>query len=168
LGVFRLNLHGEHALIGGSFAFGNTAQGNTAIRTGAFQLMEGHVRLMARRFQLTGQMAQGHLADADAISLLNSSVVAESAKGASLEGAFDLVAHDTRHLWLFSRYSHVNLQDRVPSGMSADASLNETVWSNGVNYYPQENVVIKVDYAQSHSAAGSGDKAFELGAAFFY
>ena len=63
-----------------------------------------------------------------------------------LPEGFGLGAFRRSDLVLFTRYEWVNTQYRMPNGIEADPHGDRTVWSFGVNFYLQPNVVLKLDY----------------------
>ena len=64
----------------------------------------------------------------------------------------------------FTRYERFNTAAdyaTLPAGLTPDSSPNETVWTYGINYYLNPNVVFKADY-QSFSEASESNR-FDLG-----
>src|SRR5262249_36761371 len=145
MGVLRIQAHQGVFRFGLSSVFGNTAQRSSAIRTGSFQLGETHAQIILPRAQILGMYALAEVQDADAISIMNSTVMAQQAKGFSVQGAFDIIGGQQK-LWLFTRYSHYNLHDRVPETLIADPALKKSATTLGVSYFPLAALVIKADY----------------------
>jgi hypothetical protein len=166
MGVFRANVRGERMLLGGSLAFGDTGQGRANVGAAGFQLGEMHARFKTERFEAFFMMAQAHLDDAQAVSLQNSTVMGELAKGYYAQLAMDILAGLGGHagrLWAFMRYSHYNLHDRVPESMTIDPSLSKTVQTIGFNYFPLPTLVLKADFASERDAGGATRDALSLG-----
>jgi len=162
MAVFRVNAKSEWFLLGMSFASGNTAQDDPALKNGAFRLAEVHARLRWARLELTGMGVMAQLDDAEAISVYNASTLGSEARGNSLQLGFN-VLQGPKQLWLFGRQSRYNLHARVPPGFSADPTLDKTVTVVGASYFPLPNLVIKTDYAFKKNSAQNEDDEFSLG-----
>lgn len=167
MAAIRANVRSGNFSFGASGVLGNSAQGNNSIRAGSFQLGEVHGGVNFTRFQISAMLAHGELQDAESISIVNLTTVSETAKGYSAEMALEILG-DSQKLWLFARYSHYNLADKVPAGSTADPALNKTVTTTGVSYFPLANIVIKADYAAKRSGAGNDEDEFNLGAGFVF
>lgn len=167
MGVIRIQARREFFTAGASTAFGNSAQRSTTLRTGAFQLGEAHLQLHTRRFQTQIMVAQGEIQDADAISVTNSTVMGEQAKGYSAHAAFDILGASQK-LWIFLRHSKYNLHDRVPDLYVPDPSLNKTRTTLGASFIPLQGFVLKMDYQWKRSAAGDEEDEFNLGAGLVF
>ncbi|MBX3023055.1 MAG: hypothetical protein KF799_15370 [Bdellovibrionales bacterium] len=167
MAVFRINARRNNVTLGVSSLFGNSAQGNDSIRAGAFQVSEVHMQVNRSRLQLLAMYAQGDLQDADSISVVTSSTVAEQAKGYSLQAATELLGQKQK-LWFFVRHSHYNLHDKVTDGLARDPALDKNITTFGVSYFPQPNFVLKVDYANKRSGAGNEPDEVNMGAGFIF
>ncbi len=163
--VTRANLHWEMVTLGGSLAFGQSGQRIAAYRRGSFGIGEFHIRLAQPQFEFFAQFANARLVDADSISIMNTTVMGESAKGHSVHIAARIYADhpENHHLWLFARRSVLDLHDRVPEGLLRDDSLHKTQITFGLSYFPIPNWVFKADYAFKKSARSDEEDEFHLG-----
>ena len=171
MGVVRLNSHDRGLLVGGSLAFGDTAQGNVAIQSGTFRLGELHLRWHRPRYELQGQILQGKLTDAGVLSALNQTVMGEVATGGMAHAAIELLgSKPLRQLWIYLRATGYNLHDRVPAPLIADPSLHRSALQLGAHYVPVPAVVLKVDVVRrrSDADAGAGHHEIWAGAGFIY
>lgn len=167
MGVLRVSAFEGPFRVGLSAAFGNSAQGSASLRNGAFQVGEAHVEFRAPRLNVLAMIAQGDVQDADAISILNNTIMAERARGYSLQAAIETLG-SSQKLWLFTRMSQYNLHDRVAQGYIPDPSLKKTIVTSGLSYLPFNNLVLKLDYENHSSAAGHGEDVFNLGCGLIY
>ncbi len=164
MGTARVRIQGSFAELGGSIALGQTAQRNVAYRHGTFGVGEMHLRLKpARYIELFLQTAQGQIVDADSISVVNSTVMGERARGASGHLALQVWRTPQQSLWLFARHSRYDLHDRVPEGFARDESLNKTTTTIGASFFPLPNWVVKADFAMHKSSAQDEEDEFNIG-----
>lgn len=164
MGTFQFQLKGPIAEFGGSLAAGQSAQRVAAYRHGTFAVGEMHIRLKpTRRAELFLQLAQGQLVDADAISVMNSTVLGERARGASGHLALELWRDRQQSVWFYARHSKYDLHDRVPGGLARDNTLNKTQTTLGLSYYPIANWIMSADYAFKRSSARDEEDEINLG-----
>ena len=158
----RINLKLDHLTLGGSLAFGNSAQGDPGLSNSTFNLSELHFRFHLQRFEVLGMLARGQVGDAEAISILNSTTMGQMARGSQLQAAFDLFRGD-QSLWVFGRYSNYNLHEQVPTGYTADPELDKSQVTYGLAYFPIPQVTLKMDYSLRSNEANSAEDEFALG-----
>lgn len=158
----RINMKLNHLTIGGSLAFGNSAQGDPGLSNATFNLSELHFRFHLKRFELLGMLARGQVGDAEAISILNSTTMGQMARGSQLQAAFDLIRGD-QSIWVFGRYSRYNLHEQVPTGYTADPELDKSQVTYGLAYFPIPQVTLKMDYSLRTNEAKSAEDEFALG-----
>ncbi len=169
MGTARILLKWRLAELGASIAAGQSAQRTVAYRHGTFGVGEMHLRLKpSPRVEFFLQAAQGHLVDADSISVVNSTVMGEKARGASGHVAVNFWKRGEQSLWFYGRHSKFDLHDRVPGGMARDNSLNKTQSTLGFSYLPLPNCVVSVDYAFKKSSARDEEDELNLGASISF
>ena len=168
MAVVRLNSHDARTLVGGSVAFGDTAQGNVAIPAGTFRLGELHARYRRPRVELQAQIAQGKIQDAGLISVYNQTTLGEVAGGGSAHAAVEVLGRGPRRLWAYVRGTSYDLHQKVPAGFAANAALHRTAVQVGAHYVPVPLVVLKLDVVRRW--AGDADAHHEIwaGAGFVY
>ena len=145
MSVVRIHTKFRHVLFGGSIIAGQSAQRSTSYSHGTFNIAEIHTLLRYSGVELFGQMAQGQLDDAAAISVVNSTVVGAKAKGYSLQLAACLWKGQ-QQAWGFIRRSDYDLHDQVPDAMVRDNALHKTTTTVGLSFFPLPNWVVKADY----------------------
>jgi len=130
------------------------------------QIAAVHGRWAAYAWEVDGLFVQGRLSDRDGLGVPAGGYVPAD----MVEGYYVTLANNL--LWgrggdealkIFARYSDYNLQKEVPDNATVNESLDRQIWSFGVNYFPDPQVVIKANYDLKDSAAGDLDDAFELG-----
>jgi len=90
----------------------------------------------------------------------------EKAKGGFLNLGYDLLSftQSKDKMPLFIQYESVSAQDEITGGASVDSIDTTTI---GINYFPHEQVVLKLDYAmQSVGGVDSDTASFSLGFIF--
>ena len=89
-----------------------------------------------------------------------------------MEAAYDvlpLFGESTQYLAPFVRFEQLDTQSDVPSGFTADESLNKNVYTVGLTYRPIPKVVLKLDYRNFDTDGPNktaDEVAFGLGFAF--
>jgi hypothetical protein len=68
----------------------------------------------------------------------------------------------------FARYSYLNTQDETPPGLGSNANLDEQIWEVGLDYWPIQNVVFKMDYRSFNVVSGKKPDEFNLGFGFVF
>jgi hypothetical protein len=68
----------------------------------------------------------------------------------------------------FVRYECLNPQDRVPSGFSQDPSLDQEVFTAGIDVKPLPNVALKTDFQWFSDAARTGTNRFNIALGFLF
>lgn len=167
MGAFRLQARYREIVMGLSGAFGNSAQKQASVRGGNFDLGEAHVGLELARFQALAVAARGHLRDADAISIVNSTSLATTARGHYVQAAFDVLGGD-RKLWIFARHSKINLNDQMPEGHAADPLLSRSTVTAGLSYWPLPELTLKADYSAVRAADRSREDQVNFGLSVVY
>lgn len=93
--------------------------------------------------------------------------IASELQGWYLEGAYHFLRrfipsapHDAT---FFVRYEDFDTQHKMPSGFKRNRAYDRTALTVGFSYWPDENVVIKVDYQDVDQGGGGADDFFNLG-----
>lgn len=168
-------------LVGGAFYTGNTGQdsaSDTAAPTldgvdARLTLWDLHARYNKDRFDLRALYARGHLSDAAEVNqALGNAVntgVGESFYGWYAEAAYHIWKQGDHDLAPFVRYESWDMNDKVPTGYTKNADWKNDIWTVGVNYWPDPQVVLKADYQKFDKPDDTkGDKRFNLGLGYMF
>lgn len=68
----------------------------------------------------------------------------------------------------FARYSYLNTQNETPPGFRSDGNLDQQIWEVGLDYWPIQNVVFKMDYRTFNVTSGTKPDEFNLGLGFVF
>ncbi len=150
-------------LLGGSVFTGNTAPAAGASNQRA-TLWETHARWTPGKWDLSALYAQGHISNTAQVNAQfpgTANPMPASFYGWYLQAAYNVWQHDKSRAVPFVRYERYNMGAKyegiapgfpaVPSGaVTADgqtfARPYDTVWTAGLNFYLNPNVVFKMDY----------------------
>ncbi len=146
--------------LGVSIYTGNSGQGEvfTSQLTGEevklpesnLTIWEVHGIYRYRGLEARGLFAMSHLGDARELSGILGRNLANTMYGWYAEVAYDVLPllrpGSSQSLSPFVRFSYVDLQHKMPAGMSANLSRETRIWTPGISYNPHPNVVLKVDY----------------------
>jgi len=110
-----------------------------------------HMDYKINAFRLYGIYTQTNRSNSSKIASDVISSAVEKAEGAYLNASFDILSFTSLEykLPLFVQYESVNARAKVSSGVSSDAVHITTI---GVNFFPHDQVVLKVDYAMADSS----------------
>jgi hypothetical protein len=165
-----LNWQGIPGLLAGGGVFtGEIAQGaaNFPAADARLVLGEAHVRWQPGAFDFAALYARGSISDTQALNLTflgQPTPVPKSFWGGYVQAAWRALAWDQSSLVPFARYEAFNTAAAYaaqPQGLGASALPAERVWTAGVNYYLNPNVVFKVDYQRFNNddvALGYGNR----------
>jgi len=152
--------------VGASYYVGDSGQLLTDTLGGArIQIWEAHARWAYRGLEMDALYAGGTLKDI-------AFTPAQTLPGEEVAGYYATLAYDVLQgrasggaLKVFTRYSTYDLNKKAQSEATGgrDKSLDREIWSFGVNYFPDPNVVIKANYDSRDNAAAGYDDRFELG-----
>ncbi|MCA9522700.1 MAG: hypothetical protein KC609_17105 [Myxococcales bacterium] len=153
---------GDLLRVGTSVYFGGADQNQLGgLQFNAF-LIEGHVQVRVKGFELRGLAAWGKLSSADKVTLAlfpeSSELVASEIFGAYVEVAYDLWplwGRSSMYLAPFFRFEFLDTQWKVPgvAGRAKDDSKRVMVFDVGVTYKPHPQVVVKINYREVRNAA---------------
>ena len=156
---------------GGAFA-GKIGQGaDFAGKDARLLLGEVHARWQTGPFDFSALYARGTISDTQALNLTfagESTPVPKAFWGGYVQGAWRALAWGESNLTPFVRYEQFNTgaaYAEQPLGVSTSALPTEKVWTAGINYYLNPNVVFKFDYQdfnRDDAELGYGNR-FNLG-----
>jgi len=156
---------------GGAFA-GKIGQGaDFAGKDARLLLGEVHARWQTGPFDFSALYARGTISDTQALNLTfagESTPVPKAFWGGYAQGAWRALAWGESNLTPFVRYEQFNTgaaYAEQPLGVSTPALPTEKVWTAGINYYLNPNVVFKFDYQdfnRDDAELGYGNR-FNLG-----
>jgi len=156
---------------GGAFA-GKIGQGaDFAGKDARLLLGEVHARWQTGPFDFSAVYARGTISDTQALNQTfdgESTPVPKAFWGGYAQGAWRALAWGESNLTPFVRYEQFNTgaaYAEQPLGVSTSALPTEKVWTAGINYYLNPNVVFKFDYQdfnRDDAELGYGNR-FNLG-----
>ena len=158
--------------VGGGAFTGKIGQGaDFAGKDARLLLGEVHARWQTGPFDFSALYARGTISDTQALNLTFSgepTPVPKAFWGAYAQGAWRALAWNESNLSPFVRYEQFNTGAAYatqPLGLDTPALPTEKVWTAGINYYLNPNVVFKIDYQDFNRddvALGYGNR-FNLG-----
>lgn len=172
-------------LVGGSYYVGDSGQGQTLSESGLklpsarTSIWEVHGDYQSGPLQLRGLYTQAHISDAGALSAALSAeatavagtpkttVVAERMIGGYAEVAYDIMQllspGTEKSLTPFFRFEYLDTQNKVPSGFTRDRTEPRRLFIPGVQFKPNPNVVLKLDYRNISVFSGNAADTLNLG-----
>lgn len=173
--VGRLDYGGITGLLAGiSFYYGDATQGSVA-GTSAL-LYEIHTTYERHGFKMKALYAASSLSNAANIANVNSSQSSiDSSNGYYINLEYDALTSFTtiQKVPVFIQYDHISPTSSITDkfGVSSASQDGErTTTTFGLNYFPQEQVVLKADYAMTDFASGNETdyNTFSLGLGFIF
>lgn len=171
-------------LLGSSVFTGDTGQDQTVddvdIPTTSTTIWEVHGQYRAWGLQARALFTMANLGDARSLTLAlrqieeipEDATIAGRMIGTYFELGYDvlpLLLPDTEmSLAPFARYSYLNTQDETPPGLGSDQNLQQQIWTVGVDYWPIQNVVLKLDYRTFNVVSGTKPDEINLGLGFVF
>lgn len=171
-------------LLAASVFTGDTGQDqvvdDVAIPTTSTTIWEAHAQYRAYGLQARALFTMANLGDARSLTraLRQIGEIAEDATiagrmiGTYVELGYDLMPwllpESAMALAPFARYSYLNTQDETPPGLGSNGSLDQQIWEVGLDYWPIQNVVFKMDYRSFNVTSGSKPDEFNLGFGFVF
>jgi hypothetical protein len=139
-------------------------------------VFETDVRHRWRRFEQRAQYAQTWLDNADQLNQAQTGLVgvdpnvARQMRGFYLESTATMVERAGHEVRAFLRYENVDTQFRMPDGYVPLPEFDRTAWVIGASYYPDPDVVVKVDYViqRNRSDALRAPNSFNLGLGWWF
>jgi opacity protein-like surface antigen len=106
------------------------------------------------------------------LGLPSNGPVASRNDGGYVTLAYNVLPHlfpdSTMTLEPFFRFEYVNTQADVPSGFTADRSMDSFIWIPGLQFKPHPQVVLKLDYRREDPRQGDTTNAVEIGMGFVF
>ncbi len=174
--VGRMDYRGiDGLLVGGSLYYGDATQGS--VSEAAALLYDLHLAYEKRGFKLKALYTALTVFNAENLAQANTAKneATQDANGYYLNLEYDLLsAFATTHkLPIFAQYNYVNPGATVvdPFGATRATDVGEAATTTvGLNYFPHEQFVLKMDYAMTDAkAAGERDyDTFSLGLGFIF
>jgi hypothetical protein len=163
-------------LLGGSVYNGDAGQDQEIAIMGAdvgipnarTTILEAHAQYRRGLFQARGLFTTAFVDDAGDLTdalLLTGDLDAGEAIAERMMGYYGELAYDVwpwlrpdsdKSLEPFVRVEFVNTQEEMPSGLSADRSEQEYIYTFGASFRPHPNVVLKADYRNRDPRQGDG------------
>jgi len=169
LGVPRLTL-------GTSIWRGRTTSGSPTLDP-RVTLVEADGRGRVGRLELRGEIAHVFVDQADELNRLRAlregvdPNIASQMLGAYLEVAHPILPFPPpREVVGFVRYEKFDTQFRMPAGYQPIGAFNGTAWIMGVSYFPDPDVVVKVDYTigGNQSLVVAAPRVFSVGLGWWF
>lgn len=155
--------------LGAAFFNGNTGQGNPAYGKANLLIWDAHARYKRGNLDLRALYAQGHLGDADKISVATGKVAPSRFGGWYGEAAYHVWRSGDQDLAPFVRYEAYDTHQQVPAGYSRDDSFKNSLWTVGVSYWPHPQTVLKADYQRFEKPdADKGDARVNLAVGYMF
>ncbi len=154
--VGRLDYRGINGLlVGGSVYYGSMTQGTPSGVDGV--MYDLHATYEIAGFKAKGVYTATKVNDADKIALNNANGASISdANGYYVNAEYDLLASvgTTYRLPIFAQYDYINptatVVDATNTEISApDLEAESATTTVGINFFPHEQVVLKLDYAMT-------------------
>ncbi|MFT7004751.1 MAG: hypothetical protein ACJAWW_002116 [Sulfurimonas sp.] len=147
--VTRVDYTGVNGLLAGGSVYTAPSVSGTESTTTMYDV---HVDYKNSGARVYGVYTQTNRTNASDIA----SDAVESAKGGFINASFDVLTLTsmTTQLPVFVQFESINPEDKKADGTSEDSTDTITV---GVNYFPHEQVVLKLDYAMSSQGSVDTD-----------
>ncbi|MBI4867321.1 MAG: hypothetical protein HY816_10255 [Candidatus Wallbacteria bacterium] len=171
--------------IGGSVFSGDQGQGETLKVSAAgavarpdahTNLFEAHAQFRKGGLQLRALGARANVDDADVLSAAAAvkglGPIGSRLSGAYVEAAYDLMPHlnasSTQALEFFVRREAYDTLDRVPFGFADDLSRDVRLTTVGLDYKPDPQMVLKLDYRNFSAGKGTIPDEINLGLGWIF
>jgi len=150
--------------VGGSFWYGGTSAGDTALGTGTFSapvaMLSADARYDRGGFAARGVLATVSVSDADTINALYGLTVGSRIAGGYVEAGYNvlyrLAPRSKQRLTVFARYEQYDTHAEVPAGTPRDPQFARRTTTFGLTYKPTWNTAFKGDYEVRRTAAAGG------------
>jgi DtxR family Mn-dependent transcriptional regulator len=137
---------------------------------------EADVRYSRRGYEFRGQFAQvwidnaGTLNDTLALRTGVNPNIGSALRGFSLEGSRRIVIGRLGELGGFLRYENFDTQYRMPAGYVPLLEFDRDAWVVGVNFWPDPDVAVKVDYSvvRNQSSVIAAPNSFNVGLGWWF
>jgi hypothetical protein len=171
-------------LLGASVFTGDTGQDqvvdDVSIPTTSTTIWEAHGQYRAYGLQARALFTMANLGSARSLTLAlrqlgeipEDATIAGRMIGTYFELGYDLMPwllpDSQMALAPFARYSYLNTQDETPPGLGSNQNLQQQIWEVGLDYWPIQNIVFKMDYRSFNVVSGTKPDEFNLGFGFVF
>jgi hypothetical protein len=176
-GTGRLEYLGVPRLVlGASFWRGRTTTGSATLDP-RVTLVEADGRGRVGRLELRGEFAHVFVDEAGELNRLRALKegvdpnLASEMLGAYVEAAHPILPFPSpREVIGFVRYEKFDTQYRMPPGYVPLSAFKGSAWIAGVSYFPDPDVVVKVDYtvSRNESSVVSAPRTFSVGLGWWF
>jgi len=97
--------------------------------------------------------------------------IADEQSGYLIEGAYRFgrfFLPQGQDIGAFLRYEALDTNDGLPTGVAKDESRDQQAWTVGLNFWPTDQVVVKVDYQNVDNEADTGQDSWNLGLGWWF
>jgi hypothetical protein len=171
-------------LFGSSIFTGDSGQDQVVddvpIPTTSTTIWEVHGQYRAYGLQARALFTMANLGDARSLTLAlrdigeipEDGTIAGRMIGTYFELGYDvmpwLLPDSEMALAPFARFSYLNTQDETPPGLGSNQNLQQRIWEVGLDYWPIQNVVFKMDYRTFNVVSGTKPDEINLGFGFVF
>ncbi|HEX9592633.1 MAG TPA: porin [bacterium] len=153
----------------GLFYQGDLTQGSGADVSAL--LTEVHAQVDVAGFEGRAIYARWDVDGADDFFADGGGQIAEEQSGYLLEGAYRFGRHvlpEGQDAGAFVRYESLDTNDGLPTGVAHKDSAEQQAWTVGLNFWPTDLVVVKVDYQNVEDEADTGQDSWNLGLGWWF
>ncbi len=140
-------------------------------------VVEADARYSRDRFEARAQVAQVTIANtADLNDALARTIgvdpnIARTLRGVYLEGSYRIISGARAgDVGVFARYENIDTQFRMADGYLPLKEFDREAWVVGANYWPDPDVVVKVDYTwlRNRSTTLAAPNSFNVGLGWWF
>jgi len=153
----------------GLFYQGDLTQGSGADVSAL--LTEVHAQVDVAGFEGRAIYARWDVDGADDFFADGGGQIAEEQSGYLLEGAYRFGRHvlpEGQDAGAFVRYESLDTNDGLPTGVAHKDSAEQQAWTVGLNFWPTDLVVVKVDYQNVEDEADTGQDSWNVGLGWWF
>lgn len=136
------------------------------------QLYEAHIEWKYRGLEFRTLGSWGHVSNAGVLSAEKGETIGSSNYGVYTEVGYDvlplILPGTTQYLAPFFRYEKLDTIATTADGYMDDLSKEQDIFQVGFNYKPIPQVVIKADYRNRQTKAGTKPDEFNIGFGFIF
>ena len=138
-------------MIGASLYYAPSSRVQGTSEKSDILMYDAHIDYKVNAFRLYGVYTETSHSNVDAIAAATAGSVVEKANGGYVNASFDVLSLTSLEykMPLFVQYESVNARASVVGAVASDAVNTTTV---GINFFPHEQVVFKLDYAMASSS----------------
>jgi hypothetical protein len=159
-------------VVAASSYLGNSGQSDSV--AAPTLIWEGHAEYKVGGLEVRGLVTGASLDDVAELNaeagLTGSQSIGERLIGWYLQAGYDILrsASTTHQLIPYVRYEHLNTQDRVPAGFTANPENDRTIATFGLAWKPLFNVALKADYQVQRNEAHTGVNQFNVALGYLF